>query len=569
MQKEDRFMSPFLVMPYAAVVSLYLAFLGPLNIYIYNSEEFSSSPSELIGVLLLITGVFFFLLLALLHLPPRRFSKIFFRIIAIGVLGAWIFSTFLYGEYGRLDGTPLTIERWGLLALAQSVVLLGLIFLSVNVSLEVIFRLVGLVFVISLITAATNAFTLDSKEKKKAITGLPASLTQFSPEKNVLHVVLDELGSDLFFAALESDRELKRAFDGFTYFGNTLSVYPSTEMSIAALMTGAVYRNEESKKDFLNRLREKNIGVKRLETIGYEMDSHTTCKLGILSHCSPANSRILKQNVADIEALELLDIFIFKSVPDFIKPNIYNHERWFFLGMHARNSYLKSHAGIAHLLFEKYLEQLTVSVDSSPRYQFFHSMVTHTPADLDASCKILEHSEQNRLTGIEFVKCGLSHFVTLLETLKRLGIYDQTMIVLSSDHGDHWQGHQFDLKAFEDLGITRRMLTRSSATLAIKPFGSRGRMVVSEAPVSLRDIPATILAAHGLEPGSESIAGVRDVFSVSEQESREREFLYYKWEHKYWSASKLPPIVTFAVNGHLKNPEAWQSLSERGGAQGN
>ena len=94
-------------------------------------------------------------------------------------------------------------------------------------------------------------------------------------------------------------------------------------------------------------------------------------------------------------------------------------------------------------------------------------------------------------------------------------------------------------------------------------------MVVSEAPVSLRDIPATILAAHGLEPGSESIAGVRDVFSVSEQESREREFLYYKWEHKYWSASKLPPIVTFAVNGHLKNPEAWQSLSERGGAEGN
>lgn len=200
-------MSPFLVMPYAAVVSLYLAFLGPLNIYIYNSEEFSSSPSELIGVLLLITGVFFFLLLALLHLPPRRFSKIFFRIIAIGVLGAWIFSTFLYGEYGRLDGTPLTIERWGLLALAQSVVLLGLIFLSVNVSLEVIFRLVGLVFVISLITAATNAFTLDSKEKKKAITGLPASLTQFSPEKNVLHVVLDELGSDLFsplWRAIES-----------------------------------------------------------------------------------------------------------------------------------------------------------------------------------------------------------------------------------------------------------------------------------------------------------------------------------------------------------------------------
>ena len=98
MQKEDRFMSPFLVMPYAAVVSLYLAFLGPLNIYIYNSEEFSSSPSELIGVLLLITGVFFFLLLALLHLPPRRFSKIFLLNLTVYIFssslkslnGAWV-----------------------------------------------------------------------------------------------------------------------------------------------------------------------------------------------------------------------------------------------------------------------------------------------------------------------------------------------------------------------------------------------------------------------------------------------------------------------------------------------
>ena len=551
---------------YAAIASVYVALLGPLNIYLYNSEEFVSSPAELVGMLLLVVGILFLLLLCLLLLLPHKLKDMLFRIIAIAFLGAWALSTFLYGEYGRLDGAPLTIERWGLLALAQSVIFLALTLLAVNMRPGVLFRLVGLVFLISLMTTAIDFFTLESKEKKNATTELPASLTQFSPEKNVLHVVLDELGSDLFFAALESDRELKRAFDGFTYFDNTLSVYPSTEMSIAALMTGAVYRNEEPKTEFLERLRQKKSGVRRLEAIGYEMDSHTTCRLGVLSRCSPTNSRILKQKIADIEALKLLDIFIFKSVPDFFKPNIYNHERWFFLGMHARNSYLKSHAGIAHLLFEKYLGQLTVSPDSSPRYQFFHSMVTHTPADLDASCKILEHSEQDRLTSIDFVKCGLGHFVSLLETLKWLGIYDQTMIVLSSDHGDHWQGHQFDIEAFEDRGITKRMLTRSSATLAIKPFDSRGPMAVSEAPVSLRDIPATILAAHGLEPESEATDGVRDVFSVGEEASREREFLHYKWEHKYWSASRLPPIITLKVNGDLKNPESWQILSERDGA---
>jgi len=200
-------MSPARLTLYAAITSVYVALLGPFNIYVYNREEFVSSPSALVGILSLMVGVLFVLSLGVLLLSPRRLKDILFRGIAIAVLGAWALSTFLYGEYGRLDGTPLTIERWGLLALAQSVALLGLIFLAVNVGLEVLFRLVGLVFLISLMTVATNVFTLDSKEKKDSINGLPASLTQFSPEKNVLHVVLDELGSDLFsplWRAIES-----------------------------------------------------------------------------------------------------------------------------------------------------------------------------------------------------------------------------------------------------------------------------------------------------------------------------------------------------------------------------
>ena len=135
--------------------------------------------------------------------------------------------------------------------------------------------------------------------------------------------------------------------------------------------------------------------------------------------------------------------------------------------------------------------------------------------------------QRSEIAESEFVKCGLGHVVALLDKLKKLGIYDKTMIVLSSDHGDYWIDESVDVDKFESHGIPTAMFTRASSTLAIKPFGARGLVVTTQAPVLLRDIPHTILAANGLEQevSINASSETRDVFSVSPTEDREREFL--------------------------------------------
>jgi hypothetical protein len=563
MKTKERTYNPVYLAVFSAFVSLYLVLFGPLDIFVHNSEEFSSTLVELVSILLLMAGISFVLILTVLLLSPRVIRIFIFKGLAFLVLSSWVISNYFYGDYGQLDGTPLVIDSWSPLALAQSAVLILLVLLVARLEINSVLKLTGLVFLMGLVSSAIGLSSLEVQDSDETATLFPAALTQFSPSKNVLHVVLDELGSNLFIHTIESDERLKKAFDGFTVFSDTLSVYPSTEMAIVALMTGEVYRNGEPKKDFRKKARKKNEGIVRLESLGYELDSHTRCQLGVLKHCTMITSRILNEDIADIEALQLLDIFLFKSAPDYIKPDIYNEEKWLLLDMSSHNGHLKFQSGVAHLLFEKFLEEISVADNGKPRYKFFHSMVTHSPTDLSADCDIVDEDERSNVTEIEFVKCGLGHFVSLLKKLRKLGIYDETMIILSSDHGDYWLGAGMKFSEFKSRGVRPGMVTRAHATLAIKPFKSRGPMTVTPAPVSLRDIPHTILAANGLEQEESASPGTRDVFSVGETEEREREFLFYIWEHKYWSEELLPPITTLKINGKIQDPQSWPDLSSR------
>ena len=116
-----------------------------------------------------------------------------------------------------------------------------------------------------------------------------------------------------------------------------------------------------------------------------------------------------------------------------------------------------------------------------------------------------------------------------------------------------------DVSKFKSRGIRIGMFTRASAALAIKPFDVRGPIAMTQAPVSLRDIPQTILAANGLDQKKSvnTASETRDVFSVSPTADREREFLFYVWEHKYWAEEVLPPITTLKINGRRKDPQSW------------
>ncbi|MCP4953319.1 MAG: hypothetical protein GY922_15870 [Proteobacteria bacterium] len=542
---------------FAFFSALYLLLLGPLEIYLHNSHEFTSTPAELVSFLFALAILQAMLVMALLLVLPNMLKSLLVRVVAFMVIGFWLISNFLYPDYGQFDGALLNIEPRGTLAFVQTFVLFALLLVVARVGTRVLFGLTTIVFFAALASGIAGFSAYEEPEGQVVTAEFPESLTGFSPTRNVLHVVLDELGSELLNETLEQDKTIRESLDGFTVFSNALSVYPTTEMSIQAMMTGEVYRNEMPKRDFIKKMKKSNLGVKRLARKDFVLDSHSFCRRGVLHNCTNISLRPLGKGIAEIESLYLIDVFMFKASPDYLKPWIYNKEKWLLLGMSNFNDYLKFQSGVAHLLFEKFVDNVSVSKSTEPRYKLFHSLITHSPTTLYQNCGIRAQNEVKASPDVQFAQCGLGHFVRLLQRLKDLGVYDRTLIVLSADHGGYHPYRGMDLQAWHRRDINPQMGMRAAAALAVKPFRASGPVRISQAPVSLRDIPHTILAANGLRPGKQASKGTRDILSVGESDDRTREFLFYQWQAGDRAKETLPRIKAMAVRGHRNDPESW------------
>ena len=132
----------------------------------------------------------------------------------------------------------MTIHPWSKLALAQSLAITVALVFCFRAKLTIIFNTVLLVFLVGISSVGIGLNSFEREAANAALDKLQPSLLEFSPQKNVLHIVLDTLHPGLFINALEDDPSLQEKLDGFTFFPNTVSTYPTTDMSIQAMMTG-------------------------------------------------------------------------------------------------------------------------------------------------------------------------------------------------------------------------------------------------------------------------------------------------------------------------------------------
>jgi arylsulfatase A-like enzyme len=84
----------------------------------------------------------------------------------------------------------------------------------------------------------------------------------------------------------------------------------------------------------------------------------------------------------------------------------------------------------------------------------------------------------------------------LLDELRRRGVLDDTVVVLTSDHGEHLGDH---LLFFHGCSLYRQVVEVPLVVVSPKRVPA-GRAVAE--PVSLRDLPATVLDLLGLERGA-------------------------------------------------------------------
>ncbi len=547
----------------AFLLSLTLLFAGPSYLYFRNILQIPYYYTDMFwnfAVYALLAGAVLTTILLLLkgEIHQRAAAGFF----ALGLL-FWIQGTFLVWDYGVLDGRRIFWRYYVLEGLVDSTIWIAVLTI-VLIKARFFYRHIAWASLALIVIqggglAAEILPAPEEPEWKSYSVGYnDETMFEFSREENVIILVLDMFQPDLFQEIIEEDPEYGKLFDGFTFYRNAIGGFPTTYPSVTFILSGRQYDNSIPIQDFIKDTFLTASIPLALKESGYQVDLHALVSPRaiyfseeVASNAGPRAGRTRVERKVDRKqaAGELLELTLFRYVPHVFKSGFY-----FVPYIETRDS----RRILQDLIFYNSLVANTVVSSENSVFKFYHLQGAHPPYRLNSELRQVE-LPQDRFGYKEQGKAALKIAGELISQLKKNDVYDNSLIFIVTDHGNPWASHgikrellgRTDEAVDYDI-VEERVISSAISLLLAKPFNSTGSLKISDAPVTLGDIPQTIASELELDrefPG-------RSILSVGETEEREREFFYYVWDDG-WDHSYLPDIEVFTVNGHGWLPGSW------------
>lgn len=530
---------------------------NPIALYFTNVDEMHIVFWDLIKLASL--PVFFALLIALLvtKVINNKGKLIVAAILSMLSILVWLQSSIFLWDYGLLDGRLIHWDQAQWRGIVDGAVWLIGIFIVMRASApwrEKIITLAALVFILQLITSVYLIAThIDALKKQRMGSDQLQQIYQFSAKQNVLHLMVDGFQSDIFNDLIQVPQlgeYYKTAMQGFTYYPETLGVFPYTRFAIPAFLGAQVYNNSLPQDVFVDKvLSGKNI-INAANANGFSVDlvmggPWLEKRYTHLQHQNQFN--IDNMNSILFDAAQVLDMALFRAVPHFIKPLIYNQQKWLLSPMFATSESLQYNYFKHTVFLKEFIQNMKVG-RNEPTYKYIHIMNTHNPMVVNADCSYSGHvSGMDREALTYQTKCTMDTVISVLDKLKQLGIYDKTLIIIHGDHGG-WVGNRRDgseIKFWDGTEAEPWLASLASPMLAIKYPSQKGELKISTQLVSLLDLPDTISAAMKWHENF----GQQSLLTMDNSVERERSFYFYNWKDSGWDKKYASPIQQFIIEG--------------------
>jgi hypothetical protein len=418
------------------------------------------------------------------------------------------------------------------------------------------------------------------------------TLFKFSRHLNVILIVLDTFQSDIFQDIVTETPELKDSFDGFTYFRNALSGSDATSISIPSMLTASNYDNSVPYLEFVKNAFLGNSLLKTLKEYSFTLDLYPIVKYSVYTDFSGVASptkRLRDWGVFVREQAFIADLALFRAVPHFLKERIYNHQKWLLAGAVDRYQsaqvaratavaadqeqspeyglkyaaeYRNTRPMVGRYWDASFINKLVPSagiVDGTDTFKLYHLNGIHLGLIMNEN---LEYepmppdrpSMKRQGTGI------LKLASMILERMKQLGVYDDSLIFIVGDHGYGLSaaslrptsaGNTFNTKGVYK-GFFEYFKSAAIPLILVKRIDAHGTLALSDAPVSLLDIPQTVAEELGLDarfPGE-------SMFSVTENESRQR--IYRAFVGPQEDVEYFAPLWEYVVDGFSWDDASWK-----------
>lgn len=331
-------------------------------------------------------------------------------------------------------------------------------------------------------------------------------ILRFSGDGDVLVFVVDALQTDNFQRSLESVPGLREALSGFTCFRNNSGVAPNTTYAVPAMISGIAYDGLRPNDEHVSRVLSGPTALPTfLRARGYDVRIFT-------QHVIPyAPGRAAwdnvkqegEENAAASGWVSITRVALYRASPLPVKLWLRDERRFAGLegavvrGLGLRKEPLAPRFDDAALLARIGREARRGA--AKPVLRWFHLQGAHAPLTL------VPEEERPALVaaGLDPAQVQtdrvLARLAETLQSLRRTGISEKATIAVLGDHG---------------LADTR------FPALLVKPPAATGPLAFSDAPTSVTDLPATLVALAGLDgPG----VGV-PAFALEAGAARERRF---------------------------------------------
>jgi hypothetical protein len=388
------------------------------------------------------------------------------------------------------------------------------------------------------------------------------SVFEFSTQRNLLHLLPDGLQGDIVEQVFRENPELAARFSGFTLYTDHLGLYYGTAPTLPALLTGVPFDFGRGHTfDWITPHIDENSYQNELADQGYALDLVPIADGYCVSRARSCVSRPFsgwkswgydrhRIDSALYSARLMADLTLYRLSPSYLKEKIYAAGEWMLAG-----STLGGASPWPDPVIREWTEHMSLVGDAA-RYKFYHYIGTHKPAFWNAECQRIGALPHTRESFLGQARCLLNSIAELLDKLEAEGIYDQTAMIISGDHGHDIAPADVG-SAPESVDLGKEMMGTARPVLLVKELAKREPLKFSPQPSSSVDVAAMALAlseSNLADPGREAGAAEEGRFP-------DRYFHIYPVEKILRWNSEPIPYDRYRVRGPVNRDVSWELLT--------
>lgn len=499
----------------------------------------------------LVIGLYLFFVVKYFGFRLTKIIDLVVFVLAIFALATSVYNIYDTGAldhfvFADLAGSLGAIEYRLMVDIVIVIAIIGLyIFLARRLKQIIVGISIAVFLTFSLVTAFTmpavkeDAAATSTMNNDLFVPDYMADIATFSTNhKNIFVLMLDGFTNPLFGEIMQYEPSMRADFSGFTWYANTLANGGNTFMGAPAIYGGhrlTPYGIAQRQAEVTSISDELNRGYQPLLTVLTESDytidlinaQNTSCgdvkalagqSASNLRHCTEyaksegdlntyffreypekLPTEIAESSAQKGELSMLPSIGLFYSTFYSLREMIYDDGRWLALF----NSVASINVPYGYYAFlTSYMDQLRFKETETPTFKYMNSGFTHANWHFaDSSCQIQVVGDRYTDSNLEAVNqhqfyttyCALKEVEKLVSQLKAHNVWDNTMLILVSDHGFKGDTRLAEAFAGEDGKINfNNYPGRPESFLLVKDFNANTPLQESDQLMSPADVPSII-----------------------------------------------------------------------------